>query len=54
MGKRKGRVITNMYKGPMDKAKVEKEGGWEVGVGWAEESGEGKMETIVLEQQLKK
>ena len=40
-----------MYKGPMDKAKGEKDWGWEVGVGGAGESGGGKMETTVLEQQ---
>ena len=44
----------NMYKGPMDKAKVGKDGGWEVGVGRAGKSCSGKMETTILEQQLKK
>ena len=45
-GKGEG-LSRNMYKGPMDKAK-----GWEVGVGGARESGGGKMETTVLEQQF--
>ena len=42
-----------MYKGHIDKAKGGNDQGWEVGmagVGW---SGWGKMETTVLEQQLK-
>ena len=43
-----------MYKGPMDKAKRGTEGGWEVGVGGARESGGGKMETTLLEQQKKR
>ena len=41
----------NMYKGPMDKAKEGKDGGWEVGLGRVGESGGGKMETTVFEQQ---
>ena len=40
-----------MYKGPVDKARAGKDGGWEVGVGGVGESGGGKMETTVLEQQ---
>ena len=39
----------NMYKGPMDKAKQDWR--WEVGVGGAGESGGGKMEATVFEQQ---
>ena len=36
-----------MYKGPTDKAKGEKDGGWDLG--W--ESGGGEIETTVFEQQ---
>ena len=39
-----------MYKGPMGKAKE----GWEVEVAGVGESGDAKMEIIVLEQQFKK
>ena len=39
-----------MYKGPMDKTKVGKDGEQEVGVSGAEENGGGKMMTIVFEQ----
>ena len=35
----------------MDKAKEGKDGGWEVGLGRVGESGGGKMETTVFEQQ---
>ena len=41
-----------MCKGPMDKAKVEKDLGWAVGASAVGESGQ-KMETTVLEQQYK-
>ena len=41
----------NMYKGPTDKAKGGKNGGWEVGVGEVGESGGGTMETTVVKQQ---
>ena len=40
-----------MYKGLMDKSKAGKDRRWEVGGGGVEESGGGKMETNVLEQQ---
>ena len=43
-----------MYKGPMDKTKVGKNGEWEVVVDVAGESGGGKMKTIVFKQQFKK
>ena len=42
-----------MYKGPKDKTKGGNNWGWEMGVGGAGEIGGGKMETSVLEQQLK-
>ena len=42
-----GRVFRNVYKGHMGKTK----GGWEVGMAGMGGSGEGKMETTVLEQQ---
>ena len=35
----------------MDKAKGGKDFGWDVGVGWVGESGGGKKETALLEQQ---
>ena len=38
----------------MDKAKVGQDGRWEVGVAQVGGSGGGKMETTVLEYQLKK
>ena len=41
----------NMYKGPMNKAKGWKDGGWEVVVGAGGKSGGGKMETTVFKQQ---
>ena len=41
----------NIYKGPTGKAKEGKDGGWEVGLGGVGESGGGKMETTVFEQQ---
>ena len=41
----------NMYKGPMNKAKGRKDGGWKVGVGEAGECGGGKMEATVFKQQ---
>ena len=41
----------SMCKGPMDKAKGGKDGGWEVRISRAGESGGRKMETTVLEQQ---
>ena len=47
------RLSRNMYKGPMGKAKVGYDWGWEVGVGKAGESGYGKMETTVFKKQLK-
>ena len=43
-----------MYKGPRDKAKGRKDGGWEMGMGGIGESGGGKMEITVFEQQQKK
>ena len=43
-----------MYKGPMDKAKWEKDWGLEVGMAGVRGTGGGKMETTVLEQQYKK
>ena len=43
-----------MYKGNMDKAKGGWDWGWEVGMAGVGGSGGGKMETTVLEQQLKK
>ena len=50
MGEEEKRPYRNLYKGPLDKAKIRKDGGWEVGVGGARESSGGKMETIVLKQ----
>ena len=50
-GKEGKRSSRNMYKGPMDKMKGGKDGGWEVGVGGAGESGGGEVETTVSEQQ---
>ena len=49
-GKEGKGLSRNMYKGPMDKAKEGKDGGWEVGLGGVGESGGGKMETTVFEQ----
>ena len=54
MGRKGGRVVRNMYKGHMDKTRggritVRSGDGWGGGG-----SGWGKMETTVLEQQLKK
>ena len=40
-----------MYKGPMDKIKEGEDWGWEMRVGGVGESGGGKMDTMVLEQQ---
>ena len=40
-----------MCKGPMDKVKEGWDPGWEVGVDRVGESGGGKMETTILEQQ---
>ena len=34
MGEEREGSSGNMYKGPMDKAKEGKDGGWEVGNGW--------------------
>ena len=45
-------MSSNMYKGPKDKAKEGKDGGWEVGGG--EESGGRKMETTVSNNNNKK
>ena len=53
MGKEGEGSSRNMYKGPMDKAKGGKDGRWEVVVGSVGKSGGGKMETTVLEPQLK-
>ena len=40
-----------MYKGPRDKAKGRKDGGWEMGMGGAGVgSGVGKMETTIKEE----
>ena len=47
------RVFSNMNKGHMDKTKGEWNQGWEVGMAGVGGSGRGKMETTVLEQQLK-
>ena len=49
MGVKGEGLSRNMYKGPMDKAKVEKDRGWEVGVGGVGESGGVKIETTVFE-----
>ena len=51
MGKGGEGSSRNMYKGPVDKAKGEKDGGWQVRVGMAGESGSRKMETTIPEQQ---
>ena len=47
----RGRVVRNMYKGHMDKAKGGWDQGWEVGMAGLRGSGGGKTETTVLEQQ---
>ena len=53
MGEKEGRVFRNNYKGHMDKAR----GGWKqgrgVGMAGVSRCSGGKMETAVLEQQLK-
>ena len=43
-----------MYKGNVDETKWGQDQGWEVGMAGVRGSGEGKMETTVLEQQFKK
>ena len=50
MGGKGGRVFWNIYKGHMDKTKGGYDWGWDVGMAGVGESGEGKMETTVLEQ----
>ena len=53
-GGKGGRVFRNIYRGHMDKTKKGQDQGWEVGMAGVGESRGGKMETTVLEQQLKK
>ena len=45
------RVVRNMYKGHMGKAKAGQDPGWEVGMAAVGETGGEEMETTVLEQQ---
>ena len=47
-GNKGKRVFGNMYKGPMDKSKMGKDGGWEVGVSGPGDSGGRKMETTIF------
>ena len=49
MGERRKWVVKE-HKGSKDKAKVGKDGGWEVGVSEAGDSGGRKMETAGFEQ----
>ena len=48
------KIGRNVYEGHMDKAKGGWDQGWEVGMAGVEGSCGGKIETILLEQQLKK
>ena len=40
MGERRERVVKDHVQRPMDKAKGEKDGGWEVGIGGTGENGD--------------
>ena len=51
MGGKGGRVVRNMYKGHMDKAKRGSYGGWEVGMAGVGAGCGGKREITVLIQQ---
>ena len=51
MGVNGGSIFRNMYKGHRDKTKGGQDQGWEVGMAGMAGSGEGKMETTVLERQ---
>ena len=51
MAEKGSRVFRNKYKGYMDKTKWGWDQGWEVGMSRVGRSGEGKMETTVIEQQ---
>ena len=51
MGGKGGRVVRNMYKGHMDKAKRGQDQGWAMRMARVGGSGGGEMETTVLEQQ---
>ena len=49
----RGRVDRNMYKGHMDKAKVEEDRGWEVGMAGVEGSDGRKWGQLYLNNNLK-